>query len=760
MAGSAPMAGAAGATEVDPMLPVEPVGCAEDEFDDGSSCQKLTVCGADEFEQSPAKPDQDRVCAKATQCGDDEYEKTPPMAGADRECSPVTVCGAGTFVSTEAAAQVDRACSPCEAGMFSSVLNAEACEPWAQCTSGETESVPPSATSDRVCSTCGAGKYEANGQCQTLTVCSSKEYEVTPATAVSDRECETLTACQPGSKQTAAPTATTDRQCGACSSGTFSTQVNAGECSVWTKCGVTEYESVSPSAVRDRACTSLTTCAAGTRIKTVSTSTSDRVCEACSSGTFTAAANLSSCQAWSNCVAGTWATAGSSSKDRTCTACEAGKFSTTQNATSCKAWTVCSANQNQTMAGSATSDVVCVDKPVCGTAKDRACTTECPCPSAEGVCTAGNQCVAGASCVAGSGKKVGRTGNTCLANHCNNDVQDAGETSVDCGGECGCRATFEVVALKSIPATAKFAEFKAMSGDGKRLGGTLDRNRLAYPATIAFDGTVTELENYAKGGWVEALSANGNVVTGGLGCSDPPQCTNSTWSVAKWTGSTAPVAVTTTGTVRAISSSGTIVAGDYYDSIANASSGFLINGNAWAVLPQLTYVAGMTPDGKYIAGSLPTGVQAGLVFAQTQAVTKIGSTSWANNTVEDVNGTDPVVVGYGYDNATDTTIGYRWKGGVLTELGFLPGGINTIPQGVSANGSTVVGTTGTNAFQLAFIWTDQDKMRTVVDELEDRGVEPPVDLTLRYAGFISDDGKTIVGSELTQPPTFWRVILE
>lgn len=71
-----------------------------------------------------------------------------------------------------------------------------------------------------------------------------------------------------------------------------------------------------------------------------------------------------------------------------------------------------------------------------------------------------------------------------------------------------------------------------------------------------------------------------------------------------------------------------------------------------------------------------------------------------------------------------------------------------------------MGKTGTDAFQLAFIWTEQDKMRTIVDELKDRGLEPPVDLTLTSATFISDDGKTIVGSELAQPSTFWRVILE
>src|SRR5204863_8671158 len=106
--------------------------------------------------------------------------------------------------------------------------------------------------------------------------------------------------------------------------------------------------------------------------------------------------------------------AGSASTDRICTPCANGRFSTTQNAATCKAWTVCTARQNQTQAGTSTSDVVCVDKPICSTAPDRACSTDCPCASGEGVCTLSNQCVAGSSCVAGSGKKVGRSGNTCL----------------------------------------------------------------------------------------------------------------------------------------------------------------------------------------------------------------------------------------------------------------------------------------------------------------------------------------------------------
>jgi len=213
-----------------------------------------------------------------------------------------------------------------------------------------------------VCSSCGSGKYGGSGQCQALTVCTATEYEATAPTATTDRKCAAVTVCQPGSRETAAPTATTDRQCAACSSGTYSTQANAGLCSVWTACTANQFQSTAPSAVIDRVCATLTSCAAGTRIITSASATSDRVCQACDSGTFTTSANLNMCSNWSVCAAGYSAVTGTSTKDRTCTACVSG-FSTTTNAAACTPWKTCTSSQNQTKAGTSTSDVECTAKP-------------------------------------------------------------------------------------------------------------------------------------------------------------------------------------------------------------------------------------------------------------------------------------------------------------------------------------------------------------------------------------------------------------
>ena len=365
--------------------------------------------------------------------------------------------------------------------------------------------------------------------------------------------------------------------------------------------------------------------------------------------------------------------------------------------------------------------------------------------------------MSGATCVAGSGKKVGRAGDTCLATHCNNDTLDSGETSVDCGGECGCRATFEIVSYK--PVLSGVAHLQAMSRDGKRFGGYNFRSKAGYPAAIAYDGTVAELESYGTTGRVYAASSDGSVLGGNISCANPPSCTTATPTNVRWSGSAAPTLLGSDGTLGAISSSGSIFAG-VVDDGAGSQNAFLSTTTQRIVIAELKSMAALTPDGQYVAGDHKDGVHGGLWFAQTQVTTKIGASNWTSTTISGANGTDPAVIGHGYISASDSTIGFRWKGGAITELGLLTGGVYTMPYAVSSDGSTVVGLTGSNSFQQAFIWTDSNKLRTIVDELKARGLEPAVDLALPSADFMSDDGKTIVGNLPTSPPTFWRAVLE
>ena len=98
-----------------------------------------------------------------------------------------------------------------------------------------------------------------------------------------------------------------------------------------------------------------------------------------------------------------------------------------------------------------------------------------------------------------------------------------------------------------------------ISRDGKPLVGSAGRGQSSYPIAVASGGTVSELETYRTGGTALA-----------------------------------------------------IVAGDFYDSGASEQRGFLISGSSRFVIPELLAVVSVTPDGKYVAGSLRTGNEAGL----------------------------------------------------------------------------------------------------------------------------------------------------
>lgn len=507
-------------------------------------------------------------------------------------------------------------------------------------------------------------------------------------------------------------------------------------------------------------CRPLTVCPAGTFVSSEPSADSDRSCEACADGAFSRALNAATCVPWSECQEGeSESVPPSAASDRVCSTCGAGKYARGQD---CVALTVCTADQYESTPPTATSDRECTDKPVCGTDPERTCTVDCPCPSGEGMCTASNQCEAGASCVAGSGKKVGRDADTCLANHCNSGLRDGDETSVDCGGECGCRATFDGIEVKSLPAGMDSFYPSAMSRDGERLAGAVTKGRLSYPAVMTLDGKVTALENYGREGSTVAASANGNVVLGVLSCANPPSCSDTAATGVTWTGTAAPQVVAPHGgNPRAISSSGTIVVGDYYDSAAGDYLGFYAAaGKNTITIADPMFVRGITPDGQHVVGESTSGGQAKLWSAQTGLVTKIGLTTWSNITIDAINGPDPVVVGSAVVTASGERVGFRWKGGALTELARLGGGAFIDPSGVSTDGGTVVDAAGPAGIQQTFIWTDAGQRRPLVDELRARGLELAEDFSLSAAPFLSDDGKTIVGSFGTTPSSFWRVVLD
>ncbi|MFK7999650.1 MAG: hypothetical protein AB8H86_08635 [Polyangiales bacterium] len=79
----------------------------------------------------------------------------------------------------------------------------------------------------------------------------------------------------------------------------------------------------------------------------------------CAAGTFDDDDDASTpCTAWTECVAGEYALAGSASEDRTCVPC-VNSFSTLANAPECTLWTVCVAGEFVSAAGSELQDQTC-----------------------------------------------------------------------------------------------------------------------------------------------------------------------------------------------------------------------------------------------------------------------------------------------------------------------------------------------------------------------------------------------------------------
>src|SRR5690606_38143810 len=130
--------------------------------------------------------------------------------------------------------------------------------------------------------------------------------------------CSPLTECAQGSYQVREPSSTVDRGCMPCASGTFSTMINAESCTPWNACAQVQYQSAPGPALVDRQCKQLTDCVAGERVTTPATSTSDRVCAACTSG-YTDTLNATACQVWTNCPDGDYVTQAPTDKqDREC----------------------------------------------------------------------------------------------------------------------------------------------------------------------------------------------------------------------------------------------------------------------------------------------------------------------------------------------------------------------------------------------------------------------------------------------------------
>ena len=264
-----------------------------------------------------------------------------------------SMCAAGTFGSAETGR-----CEPCPpVGFFCVKAQKIPFALAARCIPGERELFAPNTTADRVCVPCAPGTFSNVSNALSCSACGADEFQPSGGQAF----CTRHVVCAAGERQSTAPTAVSDRGCALCVPGTFSNTSNAPACFA---CGTGQFQPVGGSSF----CTRHTVCVAGERSTVPPTATTDRDCQPCAAGSFSAQKNAPACQpcplgtfqrdaAQATCMKHSICIPGqrelgppSMTADRDCELCARGTFSNRTNAPACSA---CSPGTFQAAVGQA-----------------------------------------------------------------------------------------------------------------------------------------------------------------------------------------------------------------------------------------------------------------------------------------------------------------------------------------------------------------------------------------------------------------------
>ncbi len=349
------------------------------------ACLPLDACQAGTVEVTPATertPAVCNVCEAGTYCAGGAAPKLGCSGGtwdddglSATPCTPHTNCAAGERVVSAGTPTTDRACVACSAGTFSGSVNAATCIAWTPCVAGSFVSSAGSSSENQTCTPCPSGTYT-----------SSDNQSV----------CVPQGACAPGTEQTAAGTPTAPPTCAPCSAG-FYCQGGSTPKALCAS-GTCDHD-LDPAT----SCVAWTSCSPGQVVSSAGSTTTNRACSSCLSGTFSSASNATSCTTWTDCAAGSYiSTAGTASSDRICSPCASGSYSSTTNALQCILHGSCAAGTEQTAAGTATSPPTCTACPA-GTYCPGGTTAKTSCDSSswDHDQTAATACSPRATCSAG-----------------------------------------------------------------------------------------------------------------------------------------------------------------------------------------------------------------------------------------------------------------------------------------------------------------------------------------------------------------------
>ena len=413
---------------------------------------------------------------------------------------------------------------------------------------------------------------------------------------------------------------------------------------------------------------------------------------------------------------------------------------------------------------------VCVDCPA-GTGSSHSCSVECPCAAGEGVCTSSEQCTAGQVCTAAAVAKLGFPSGTmsCMPAHCDNNTLDGTETSQDCGGDCGCRATYEEITATGYPVGTNVVGLGDMSGDGSAFAAGVTNYGSnppgTRPAMVTASGVTTALESYGMPGATFVISVDGSRIYGQISCADPPDCTDNTSVPVSWTNGGPPVPFTFGGSIFGVSATESMLGyttADYPSSVYRRVVATGLNTEATG----LKWGEGMSGNGAVIWGEAsddPNITTHGLWSTATGPFVPDYPPTFEDSRIEAISQDGSIAIGYGVPlNATSGEyVPFKIQNGTYSKLPLISASATGLwPLDISADGTRFVACSYTSVAQAA-LWDEQGGLRTVIDELAARGLEFPIDFPELAAQscWISDDGRTIVCRSSAGMGAFWRVKL-
>lgn len=381
-----------------------------------------------------------------------------------------------------------------------------------------------------------------------------------------------------------------------------------------------------------------------------------------------------------------------------------------------------------------------------------------------GQCINHSGCSTGLVCGVNAGAKFGFSGNTCLPKHCDNDVLDADETSIDCGGECGCKAEF--MRLGGVPSTAL-----DVNRDGTVIVGASNSKAYRWAESTGMEVLLNDLAG--PGGSYSASVARAIAGSGSLIVGNVSSGTTSTPFQWRWPSMTLLSTSSSVGLALGVSDDGSTIVGQQalHEAIIWRGSTTSAFGHSVSNTGSGAQVAmGASEDGSVVVGYAfnPSGLERAVVAenGSEYALSPLGgiAATHANSVSRD----GSVIVGWGASSTDDSLQAYRWTrtgAGQYTaeRLGDLEGGTLTSEAvDVNGDGNIVVGYGTTANGKEPFLWDKSGGIRRLADELASRGFEWPATTPLGTVAAISADGTTIVGS-YTNPSNMteaWRIRLK